>query len=410
MLAQLTSLVRKELVRPDRAQLAGEDAFRFRHLLIRDAAYDALPKAIRAELHERFADWLTEHGREMVELDEILGYHLEQSTRYRQELGSLKTEHERDIATRGAERLCAAGERALARRDLRAAANLLRRGLALLDPDARPLELEWKFVSRSWGSGDLAGARREAGELAARARSVRRTSRRAGRLLVSAFVAFQADTTSMDELRRLADEARSEFDATRDELGIGLSWFALAHVHHNACQWQERQDALERTHHHGVRALDAYLQEQSILWMAAGPVYGPMPTDEGLRWFDANDTKLDIMSGFARLRAAVEAMIGNFDGARKLMRDATARLEELGSISGSPASACRSVRSRCSPAIPKRPRARASRVAGHSRRSANAAGSRHSPDKLLERSSRSIATTKPSTGSASQSTPAAQTT
>ena len=32
-----------------------DDAFRFRHILIRDAAYDALPKATRADLHERFA-------------------------------------------------------------------------------------------------------------------------------------------------------------------------------------------------------------------------------------------------------------------------------------------------------------------------------------------------------------------
>ena len=59
---RLVALVRKQLIRPDTAQFAGEDAFRFRHLLIRDAAYDALPKAIRAELHERFADWLEERG------------------------------------------------------------------------------------------------------------------------------------------------------------------------------------------------------------------------------------------------------------------------------------------------------------------------------------------------------------
>ena len=58
----LTALVRRELVRPDRPQLPGEDAFRFRHLLIRDAAYDALPKATRAELHERFAAWLGARG------------------------------------------------------------------------------------------------------------------------------------------------------------------------------------------------------------------------------------------------------------------------------------------------------------------------------------------------------------
>ena len=76
---RLAALVRKELIRPTKAQLAGQDGFRFRHLLIRDAAYDALPKAARAELHERFAVWLEEHGAGLVELDETLGYHLEQA-------------------------------------------------------------------------------------------------------------------------------------------------------------------------------------------------------------------------------------------------------------------------------------------------------------------------------------------
>ena len=41
---QLTALVRKELIRPDRAMYAGDDAFRFRHLLMRDAAYDGSPE------------------------------------------------------------------------------------------------------------------------------------------------------------------------------------------------------------------------------------------------------------------------------------------------------------------------------------------------------------------------------
>ena len=85
--ARLASLMRKELIRPDKAQFPGEDGFRFRHLLIRDAAYDALPKAIRADLHERFADWLEQRGAALVELDEILGYHLEQAARYKAELG-----------------------------------------------------------------------------------------------------------------------------------------------------------------------------------------------------------------------------------------------------------------------------------------------------------------------------------
>ena len=80
-------LVRKELIRPSATTFVGDHAFRFRHLLIRDAAYDALPKETRADLHERFATWLEAHARDLVELDEIVGYHLEQAARYRRELG-----------------------------------------------------------------------------------------------------------------------------------------------------------------------------------------------------------------------------------------------------------------------------------------------------------------------------------
>ena len=64
---RLVALVRKELIRPERALLEGEDAYRFRHQLFRDAAYEALPKAVRAELHERFADWLEARGGSLVE-------------------------------------------------------------------------------------------------------------------------------------------------------------------------------------------------------------------------------------------------------------------------------------------------------------------------------------------------------
>ena len=79
-------------MRPESGSFPGDDAFRFRHLLIRDAAYEALPKAIRAQLHERFAAWLEERAPELVELDEILGYHLEQAARYRAELGTPSAE------------------------------------------------------------------------------------------------------------------------------------------------------------------------------------------------------------------------------------------------------------------------------------------------------------------------------
>ena len=83
----LASLVRKDLIRPDRSSLPGEDAYRFRHVLIRDAAYEAMPKQLRAKLHERFASWLeVVVGDGMTEQEEILGYHLEQALSYRAEL------------------------------------------------------------------------------------------------------------------------------------------------------------------------------------------------------------------------------------------------------------------------------------------------------------------------------------
>src|SRR5207237_1294873 len=86
----LMALVRKELISPDTSQFEREDAFRFRHVLIRDAAYNAMPKERRADLHERLVSWIEEHAPERAaEQEEIVGYHLEQAYRLRAELGAL---------------------------------------------------------------------------------------------------------------------------------------------------------------------------------------------------------------------------------------------------------------------------------------------------------------------------------
>ncbi len=146
--ARLTTLVRKELVRPDRATLPGEDAYRFRHQLIRDAAYDAVPKASRAVLHERFASWLGERGNDLVERDEIVGYHLEQAYRYRAELGPVDAAGEA-LARRAAKRLLEGARTAHARRDVRATVGLAGRAVALLSPDDG---LRLEALSFSWPS------------------------------------------------------------------------------------------------------------------------------------------------------------------------------------------------------------------------------------------------------------------
>jgi class 3 adenylate cyclase/tetratricopeptide (TPR) repeat protein len=124
---RLGRLVRKELIRPHPATLPGE-AFRFRHLLIRDAAYDGLPKATRAELHQRFARWLVAQVPGLVELDEIAGWHFEQAIRYRSELGQPV---DPELGRQAAEHLYSAGLRAYRRSDVAAARSLLRRAHAL---------------------------------------------------------------------------------------------------------------------------------------------------------------------------------------------------------------------------------------------------------------------------------------
>ena len=128
--ARLATLVRKELIQPHEVI---EDAFRFRHVLIRDAAYERIPKELRSELHERFADWLDGRGDEF---DEVIGYHLEQAYLCLAGLGRPGERGSR-LAARGAELLEACGRRAYARGDAAAAENLVERAIALLPEDDR---------------------------------------------------------------------------------------------------------------------------------------------------------------------------------------------------------------------------------------------------------------------------------
>src|SRR5439155_22986165 len=125
----LLSLVRKEFLRPDRALFAGDDGFRFSHVLIRDAAYNSMPKQLRADLHERYARWLEERLEERAEdYMEIIAFHLEQAWRYRSELGRA----DEALAREAGERLWEAARAATRRMDLPAAGTLYDRANALL--------------------------------------------------------------------------------------------------------------------------------------------------------------------------------------------------------------------------------------------------------------------------------------
>jgi len=325
---RLMALVRKELVRPDRAQFPGDEAFRFRHLLIRDAAYDALPKAARAELHERFAGWLEGHAADLAELDEICGYHLEQAHRYRGELG-LDGERTAVLARRACERLGAAGIRALARSDARAAHVLLERALALLPEADRPLELELRLVEARFASGELQWAIDASDELAERkARGGDEASALRARLNAAQFRLLVGGPAA--EARELAEGSLPVFERAGDDLGLADAWWALAHAEHSSCHWARQNEALERVREHAARAGNANLVAKAMGMMGSGYLFGPTPVPDALTWFRDNGEVLALRAHTLGQEAALNAMQGDFDRARLLCEEASEQLRELG--------------------------------------------------------------------------------
>ena len=135
--ALLDSLTRRQLVAPEPTTFEGGTGYAFSHIMVRDAAYESITKDDRAKLHERLADWLEErHPQRMVEIEAILGHHLERAYRYRTDLGAVD-ERSFALAQRAAARLSSAGRRAVRAREDTAATGLLERAGSLLPTTAR---------------------------------------------------------------------------------------------------------------------------------------------------------------------------------------------------------------------------------------------------------------------------------
>jgi class 3 adenylate cyclase/tetratricopeptide (TPR) repeat protein len=317
--SRLAALVRRELVRPDRPQLPRDDAYRFRHLLIRDAAYDALPKATRADLHARFADWLEEHGTDLVELDEILGYHLEQASRYRAELG----QPDPALGERAGSRLAAAGRRALLRGDKRAAVVILDRALTLLRPARLDVMLEL----------DLAEAQPTAPQAAAVAEAATERARQEGDVageavahVVAALNRMFTGEVEVDELEALALAALPLLEEARDHRGLAHVWHALGYgVANMRGRFEDSARAAEKALEHW-RLADVRRSDPGALDMALA--VGPRPAEEALEALDAAlpENPHPVWLGF---RAWLLGMQGRLDEAETLGAYASERALEL---------------------------------------------------------------------------------
>jgi class 3 adenylate cyclase len=325
--ARLTALVRKEFVRPDRTQLAGDDAFRFRHLLIRDAAYDALSKAARAELHERFAGWLEEHGADLVELDEILGYHLEQACRYRRELG---LPLEADLAARARNRLGAAGGRALVRADWPSAGRLLERALALVPENESRIELEVDLVLATFFVSGPEEARRRASDFAASAAGSRRAEL-AARIAAALFSLYVEPEGATDRLTAAVDEAMPVFESAGDDFGLWFAFQARAEVANMRSRWDEVRAMLERALVYARRTRIAHLESVWIVpLLGSSHVYGGTPASELLEYLESQEAAHHGGIPLTRHRITALGMLGRSEEARALIEGLCAELREQG--------------------------------------------------------------------------------
>ena len=328
----LTALVNKYLVRPHRAAFDGEDAFCFRHPLIREAAYEALPKQVRGELHEGYAAWLEKRPGEY---DELLGYHLEQAFQYRRELGRVDEQAQR-LGASAAAHLSASGRRALAREDVFAGANLLGRSASLLatdDPTRDDLLLEWgsalvfagDFVRADAVLSEAIETGRRSGDRRLELRSV----------VERAFLRTLTDPEwSVEDLRRVSEHVMAELEGLGDDLGVAKAWRRIADSHWMMHRWREQELAVGRAIFYAERAGDAREATWARMRLAMALYYGPTPVPEAIRRchqvLEETPENPVVRPAFLVSLGGLHAMSGRFDEARRLLGQGRSLFEELG--------------------------------------------------------------------------------
>jgi class 3 adenylate cyclase/tetratricopeptide (TPR) repeat protein len=329
----LLTLVRKEFIRPATSLFPGDDGFRFGHILIRDAAYSAIPKELRAELHERLANWLEARSGEH---DEIVGYHLEQALRYQAELGPVD-EGSHELAARAGRKLAAGGQRAVHRSDMAAAASLLTRAAALL-PAADPQRLEvllllgaafsaiGKTVSAETAFREVVDLAEAAGD---RAREWR------ARLDLSLLRAqFYPGPTSAEDLLREAREAISAFEELGDEQGLAAAWRSQGQALYWLGELGAAATAAEQAISLAKQIGDRHELNEGLRLLVSSLDEGPMPASEAIQRCEeilarAGDDR-SLAAAIQRKLARLYQMQGKLGEARRLAENAVEIYEDLG--------------------------------------------------------------------------------
>jgi DNA-binding SARP family transcriptional activator/tetratricopeptide (TPR) repeat protein len=332
--AHLSSLVHRQLIRPGRPEIDGPDSFRFAHALIREAAYDAIPKRLRAQLHEKVADRLKSTASAQAE---IVGYHLERSYHYCAELATVG-ERERALATEAAEWLDSAARAAFLRCDLTSGAGLLERAAALFTYDsARRFALLPRLGEALFEMGRLQDAERvlddairyaqteNVPELAALA-SVERE-----RVLIQ-----EGSAWSVDDATRVADTAIDVLSRSGNELGQCRAWCLHATVKWIMGRAFGADRDWKRAAEYAERAGNTRELFEILCWRASAAVFGPATVKAAIaRCNEIRDQVASspvVVAATLHPLALLHALNGDFLQARELIRDADAILDDLGRL------------------------------------------------------------------------------
>jgi gamma-glutamyltranspeptidase len=335
--ASLQGLIRRQLIRPCPPDFPNEQGYRFEHILIRDATYSLIPKQLRANLHERYAGWL--EGRAGADADEhaeLAGYHLEQAFRWQMELQPAARHRYRPLASRAAHQLGIAGRSAVARDDTHAAINLLRRGVALLPKDDKQRGILLPELGAALTeAGRLTEAAELLDEAVAEAADRGDPVAEAHTRVIRLFARLQVDTEdAAREVRERFESLLATFEEPQDDLGLGRLWRLRALVHWIEARSADADAAWERSVAHAQSAADERGWSDALSWLASSAHIGPTPVADAIA---RCDEIRDQLRGHLRSHAlvldhlaALRAMRGEFEIARRLLAERRAIMAELG--------------------------------------------------------------------------------
>jgi class 3 adenylate cyclase/tetratricopeptide (TPR) repeat protein len=336
--SHLMALARKELIRPAPSQRPGEDAFTFRHGLIRDAAYDGMAKSRRANLHERYAEWLeSDAGRRLEEDTEIVAYHLDRARGYLLELGSA-SEHTDSLGARAGVRFAAAGRRASALGDMPATVKLLGRAAALMPPDdpARVSMLP-SLADGLVQSGDIARAESLLDEMAESARRIGDEVLETRAILerYTWQVVTEPAATTGAGLQAVAQRALRVCEEHGDDENLAAALEALAMVHRLVTgdiaamvEAAERALGLARRSESRAVAIFTAANLAQALVLGATPAEVALARLEELIVSFGGEPMAEAAIGLER--ALILAMLDRFPEADRAVQDSAAVFEELG--------------------------------------------------------------------------------